>query len=256
MDHAQILALIAALSGTPEKDPFATLKAEAAKPGAMVSLEACPRPYPAGEIEGLTLICGHVKVPEDSAKPDGKMLPLAFGIFKTTSLFPEPDPLVYLHGGPSGKVFDIMHKVRDGFVLWRDRRDIVFYDQRSAGLSGGSVQCAKALTQNVVEIARPGSKANVYGIPAPELMQACVTELEKQGVPLPLYNTTQNALDVPLVAKAWGNYLVPLSIQNVGAAAATFSVRSGRRCCSSRGRRHCTRAYIHARCTAVCWLCQ
>jgi pimeloyl-ACP methyl ester carboxylesterase len=204
MDHAQILALIAALSGTPEKDPFATLKAEAAKPGAMVSLEACPRPYPAGEIEGLTLICGHVKVPEDSAKPDGKMLPLAFGIFKTTSLFPEPDPLVYLHGGPSGKVFDIMHKVRDGFVLWRDRRDIVFYDQRSAGLSGGSVQCAKALTQNVVEIARPGSKANVYGIPAPELMQACVTELEKQGVPLPLYNTTQNARDLSLLVKGLG----------------------------------------------------
>ncbi len=204
MDHAQILALIAALSGTPEKDPFAALKAEAAKPGAMVSLEACPRPYPAGEIEGVTLICGHVKVPEDPAKPDGKMLPLAFGIFKTTSLFPEPDPLVYLHGGPGGKVFDIMHKVRDGFALWRDRRDIVFYDQRSAGLSGGSVQCAKALTQNVVEIARPGSKANVDGIPAPELMQACVTELEKQGVPLPLYNTTQNARDLPLLVKGLG----------------------------------------------------
>lgn len=204
MDHAQILALIAALSGTPSNDPFAGLKAEAAKPGAVVSIEACPRPYPAGEIEGVTLICGHVKVPEDPAKPDGKMLPLAFGIFKTTSLFPEPDPLVYLHGGPGGKVFDIMHKVRAGFALWRDRRDIVFYDQRSAGLSGGSVQCANALTQNVVEIARPGGSANIDGIPAPELMQACVAELEKQGVPLPLYNTTQNARDLPLLVKGLG----------------------------------------------------
>lgn len=37
MDHAQILALIAALSGAPAKDPFAALKAEAAKPGAVVS---------------------------------------------------------------------------------------------------------------------------------------------------------------------------------------------------------------------------
>jgi pimeloyl-ACP methyl ester carboxylesterase len=204
MDHAQILALIAALSGTPSNDPFAGLKAEAAKPGAVVSIEACPRPYPAGEIEGVTLICGHVKVPEDPAKPDGKMLPLAFGIFKTTSLFPEPDPLVYLHGGPGGKVFDIMHKVREGFALWRDRRDIVFYDQRSAGLSGGSVQCAKALTQNVVEIARPGGTANIDGIPAPEMMKTCVAELEKQGVPLPLYNTTQNARDLPLLVKGLG----------------------------------------------------
>lgn len=204
MDHAQILALIAALSGTPANDPFAALRAEASKPGAVVSLSACPRPYPAGEIEGVTLICGHVKVPEDPAKPNGKVLPLAFGIFKATSLFPEPDPLVYLHGGPGGKVFDIMHKVRDGFALWRDRRDIVFYDQRSAGLSGGSVQCAQALTQNIVDIAQPGSKANVDGIPAPELMQACVAELEKQGVPLPLYNTTQNARDLPLLVKGLG----------------------------------------------------
>lgn len=204
MDHAQILALIAALSGPPSNDPFAGLKAEAARPRTVVSIEACPRPFPPGEIEGVTLICGHVKVPEDPAKPDGKMLPLAFGIFKTTSLFPEPDPLVYLHGGPGGKVFDIMHKVREGFALWRDRRDIVFYDQRSAGLSGGSVQCAKALTQNVVEIARPGGSANIDGIPAPDLMKSCVAELEKQGVPLPLYNTTQNARDLPLLVKGLG----------------------------------------------------
>lgn len=204
MDHAQILALIAALSGTPSNDPFAGLKAEAAKPGTVVSIEACPRPFPPGEIEGVTLICGRVKVPEDPAKPDGKMLPLAFGIFKTTSLFPAPDPLVYLEGGPGGSSFAILNKIRDAFAPWRDRRDIVFYDQRSAGLSGSSVQCAKALTQSVVEIARPGSTANIDGVPAPELMRACVAELEAQGVPLALYNTTQNARDLPLIIKALG----------------------------------------------------
>ena len=204
MDHAQILALIAALSGTPAKDPFAALKAEAAKPNAVVSLEACPRPFPAGEIEGTTLLCGRVKVPEDPAKPSGKMLPLAFGIFKTTSLFPEPDPLVYLEGGPGSSSFAIMHKIREAFAPWRDRRDIIFYDQRSGGLSGGSVHCAKALTQNVVEIARPGSTANVDGIPAPDMMKGCVAELEKQGVPLALYNTTQNARDLPLIMKGLG----------------------------------------------------
>ncbi len=204
MDHAQILALIAALSGPPSHDPFAGLKAEAARPGTVVSIEACPRPFPAGEIEGVTLICGRVKVPEDPAKPDGKMLPLAFGIFRTTSLFPEPDPLVYLEGGPGGSSFSILNKIRDAFAPWRDRRDVVFYDQRSAGLSGGSVQCARALTQSVVEIARPGSTANIDGVPAPELMKACVAELEAQGVPLALYNTTQNARDLPLIVKALG----------------------------------------------------
>lgn len=204
MDHAQILALIAALSGTPQSDPFAGLRAEAQKSGSVVSIEACPRPLPAGEIEGVSFICGHVKVPEDRTKPGGNMLPLAFAIYKATSRYPEPDPLVYLQGGPGGSAFDILSKLQTAFRPWRDRRDLVIYDQRSAGISGSSVNCAQALSKNLVEIARPGGKANIDGIAAPELMKTCVAELEKQGVPLALYNTTQNALDLPLIVKALG----------------------------------------------------
>ncbi len=204
MDYAQILALIAALGGEPQDDPFARLKADAARQGAVVSIEACPRPLPPGEIEGVSLICGRVKVPEDRTRPDGRMLPLAFAIYKATSRYPEPDPLVYLQGGPGGSAFDILEKLQTAFRPWRDRRDLVVYDQRSAGISGASVQCSQALSQNLVEIARPGSKANVDGIPTPDLMKQCVAELEKQGVPLPLYNTTQNALDLPLIVKALG----------------------------------------------------
>jgi len=65
--------------------------------------------------------------------------------------------------------------------------------------------CSGAIAaQNLVEIARPGGDANVGGIPAPDLMKACVAELEKQGVPLALYNTTENARDLPPIVKALG----------------------------------------------------
>lgn len=204
MDHAQILALIAALSGAPESDPFAALKAEAARPGTVLTVEACPRPLPVGEIEGQTLLCGRVKVPEDHNQPGGKTISLAFGVMKARSRFPAADPLVYLEGGPGQSSFGIMSKLEQAFRPWRDRRDIVFFDQRSGGLSGDSVDCRQALTDNVVEIARPGSTVNIGGIPDPKLMRQCVAELEAQGVPLALYNTTQNALDVPLVVKALG----------------------------------------------------
>ena len=100
MDHAQILALIAALSGAPQTDPFAALRADAAKPGAALSVEACPRPLPPDEIEGVTLLCGRVNVPEERTKPGGRMIPLAFAILKAPSRFPEADPVVYLQGGP------------------------------------------------------------------------------------------------------------------------------------------------------------
>lgn len=204
MDHAQIIAMIAALSGTPVSDPFAALRAESSKPGAVVSIESCPRPLPPGEIEGVSFICGRVKVPEDRSNPTSRMIPLLFAVFKATSRFPEPDPLVYLQGGPGGSAFDILSKLQTTFRPWRDRRDLVIYDQRSAGLSGASVNCAQALSQNLVEIARPGSTVNIDGIASPDLMKTCVAELKKQDVPLAVYNTTQNALDLPVLVKALG----------------------------------------------------
>ncbi|MGE0699840.1 MAG: alpha/beta fold hydrolase, partial [Hyphomicrobiaceae bacterium] len=199
MDHAQILALIAALSGSPASDPFAPLRAEAAKPGAIVSIEACPRPLPAYEIEGVSLICGRVKVPEERSKTGGRVIPLAFAVLKAASRFPEADPVVYLQGGPGGSAVAQIPLIERIFRPLRDRRDIVMFDQRSAGISGLSTSCANMLASNAYDIVRPDPATTL-----PALAKQCVGELEKEGVPLAVYNTTQNALDVPLVIKALG----------------------------------------------------
>jgi pimeloyl-ACP methyl ester carboxylesterase len=199
MDHAQILALIAALSGSPAADPFAPLRAEAAKPGAVVSIESCPRPLPAHEIEGMSLICGRVKVPEERAKTGGKSIPLAFAVLKATSRFPEADPVVYLQGGPGGSALTQIPLIERIFRPWRDRRDIIMFDQRSAGISGLTASCANMLSTNAYDIVRPDSAVKL-----PAVAKQCVGELEQLGVPLPVYNTTQNALDVPQVVKALG----------------------------------------------------
>jgi pimeloyl-ACP methyl ester carboxylesterase len=199
MEHAQILALIAALSGTPDVDPFATLRSEAAKPNAMVSIEPCPRPLPAHEIEGVSLLCGRVSVPEVRSKSGGKTIALAFAVLKATSRFPEADPVIYLQGGPGGSAVAQIPLIERIFRPWRDRRDIVMFDQRSAGISGLSTSCTNMLTTNAYDIVRPDPATTL-----PSLAKQCVTELEKEGVPLAVYNTTQNALDVPLIVKALG----------------------------------------------------
>lgn len=199
MDHAQILALIAALSGTPASDPFALLRAEAAKTGTIVSLEACPRPLPVNEIEGVSLICGRVAVPEDRSKSDGRTVSLAFAVLKATSRFPEADPVIYLQGGPGGSAVAQIPLIERVFRPWRDRRDVVMFDQRSAGISGLSSSCANMLAANAYDIVRPDPAATL-----PALAKQCVNELEAQGVPLSVYNTTQNALDVPVVVGAVG----------------------------------------------------
>ena len=61
---------------------------------------------PANEVEGKTLFCGTVQVPEDNAQPDGKKIPLKFAILKSWSQYPEPDPVVYLQGGPGDSALD------------------------------------------------------------------------------------------------------------------------------------------------------
>ncbi len=199
MDHAQILALIAALSGAPESDRFATIRAEAAKPNSIVRIEACPRPLPANEIEGVSLLCGRVNVPEDRSKAGGKIIPLAFAVLRATSRFPEANPVVYLQGGPGGSAVTQIPLIERIFRPWRDRRDIVMFDQRSAGVSGLSVSCMNMLSANAYEIARPEP-----GKSLPALAKECVAELDGLGVPLAAYNTTQNAFDVPLVVKTLG----------------------------------------------------
>ncbi|MHC1742335.1 MAG: hypothetical protein AB9873_04790 [Syntrophobacteraceae bacterium] len=75
-------------------DDFATLKSGGAEVKAPIAQISCPRPLPANEIEGKTVFCGTVQVPEDNSMPDGKKITLQFAILKTHSQYPEPDPPV------------------------------------------------------------------------------------------------------------------------------------------------------------------
>jgi hypothetical protein len=58
------------------------------------------------EIEGKTLICGTVNVPEDHAMPEGRRMDLQFAVYKSRSLVPAADGVVHLHGGPGGGIVD------------------------------------------------------------------------------------------------------------------------------------------------------
>ncbi len=199
MDHAQILALIASLSGTPSPDPFLGLRTASQQPNAVVSIEACPRPLPVNEIEGVSLICGRVKVPEERSKIGGRQVALNFAVLRASTGYSEPDPVVYLEGGPGGSAMKMLPALDLFFRPWRSRRDIVIYDQRSAGISGSSVNCFQAMSANLVDFMKVGG-----GIPSADQTKRCFDELTAKGIPLAAYNTTQNALDLPVIMSALG----------------------------------------------------
>lgn len=94
----------------------------------------CPAPLITSEVEGETYHCGVVYVPKNYDKPDGRIIELTFIVLHCTSLTPEPDPVVYLSGGPGGSALTEMshegNNLRISFNKVRERRDVVAFDQR------------------------------------------------------------------------------------------------------------------------------
>lgn len=204
MDYTGILALISFLTGNAE-DRFSSLKVATAG-NAPISQIVCPRPLPAEEIEGKTVFCGTVQVPEDHAKPDGKKISLEFAILKSHSLYPERDPVVYLQGGPGASAMVQIPLLAQTFEPFRKTRDVVFWDQRSAGLSGHSVKCFNALAANAAIIAKKQytstaiDGSNVHN----NTIADCLREIEAAGIDISKYNTTENARDIPTIVKTLG----------------------------------------------------
>jgi pimeloyl-ACP methyl ester carboxylesterase len=204
MTPEQIIAVVTALlAGEPDPAAFSLLRAGGADPRYPVTLEACPpEAVPATEVEGSSVVCGRVNVPEDHGNPDGTRIDLAFAVLRARTQSPVPDPVIYLHGGPGGgavkDLAGIVHPLFDGY---RSRRDVVTFDQRAAGISSDMVTCFSTLGGDIYELLAPGAftddKAN-------EFFKSCAEELRSGGNTLANYNTYQNALDVQALMLALG----------------------------------------------------
>lgn len=204
MTPDQIIAVVTALlTGAPDPAAFPAIAAGGADPRYPVMIEACPASsVPPTEVEGSTVICGRVNVPEDHGKPDGTRIDLAFAVLKARTQSPVPDPVIYLHGGPGGGAIlglaGIVHPLFDGY---RTRRDVVTFDQRAAGISSDMVTCFNTLGGNIFELLVPGAAAEGSD---DKLFKECANELSSSGNDLTAYNTVQNALDVQALMLALG----------------------------------------------------
>jgi hypothetical protein len=138
MTPDQILAFVLALtSPQPAAPAFPVIAAGGADNRYPVKAAPCPRPLAPFEIEGKTVACGTVSVPEDHAKPDGRRIPLTFMIFKSRSEAPAPDAVVHLHGGPGAGIVERVALTSTFFEGLRARRDVVAFDQRGVDTSAG-----------------------------------------------------------------------------------------------------------------------
>ncbi|WP_425049522.1 alpha/beta hydrolase [Psychromarinibacter sp. S121] len=201
MTPDQILqTLVALLSGTGEP-AFEALRDGGHDDRYPVVIESCPRPLGPLEVEGQTVICGRVSVPEDHNAEGGETIPLAFAILKSRSAAPAPDPVIYLHGGPGGYTVQSIPDNAAIFDFLRNRRDLVIFDQRASGISDRTIACYNAFAEDFMGFARPDEETM---FDADQPLAHCITEMVDSGIDLSLYNTTQSALDVRAIMHALG----------------------------------------------------
>lgn len=173
--------------------------------GAVVRLEHSevlePGPCPIGNAESLGVECATLRVPERHEQPDGPMLELAIAVVRSARPAPEPDPVIYLAGGPGGGALDTLPIWIDSSI--RRDRDIVLLDQRGTGYSRPALTCRGLSGAQVGFGLTPLTReemAATYRVRATE----CASELQGQGIDLAAYTTAQNADDIEALRIALG----------------------------------------------------
>ncbi len=157
--------------------------------------------------------CGSVDVYEDREAGAGRTLAIRTVVLGSTGEEPTADPLFVLMGGPGQGAADFAFDIAPAYAATRERRDVVFVDQRG---TGGS---------NPLDCELPGEPAAAFGAVFPRaVMAACRGELETRAN-LGLYTTALFVDDLDDVRQALGDEQINLSGGSYGTRASLVYAR-------------------------------
>jgi len=155
---------------------------------------------------GRTIDCGYVTVPENRIKASNtNTVRLAVAVMRTLSSNPEPDPIIYLDGGPGGETISSLESFYlDTFMEFDGaNRDVIFFDQRGIGFSEPRLFCQDTidLEYDLLDDLLPiEEESDLYD----EALFACRDRYLEQGIDLNSFNSSENAADVNDIRRALG----------------------------------------------------
>lgn len=141
----------------------------------------CPFDVPANE----DVTCGVLIVPENRQTNNGATVELMVAILHAYTDSPQPDPIIYLEGGPGGSALAFIDTWYDN--PYREKRDFILFDQRGTGFSLPSLNCPEMDNDE-----------------AENALIQCRDRLLSEGVDLTAYNSRENAADVEALRRALG----------------------------------------------------
>lgn len=178
----------------------------------------CPSALPPGEVEGKTVTCGILTVPENYSQPQGRKIDITYAVLRSRSQSPAPDPVLDLRGGPGGSVIDsgALAVRAQIYQSLRQTRDIVVFDQRGTQFSS-QLGCSPVFATfdtlskdnvNAQRIERAVARmddgdplTSEEGLLAYSL---CAKVLEAHGADLSQYNSPNSARDAVNLVTALG----------------------------------------------------
>jgi len=138
--------------------------------------------------------CGTFEVFEDRQSKNGRRIALKIIVFPATGPDKAPDPLFYIPGGPGSSATEDAPYVAPDFARIRERRDLVFVDQRGTGGSN-PLNC---------DLFKPGDLNSYLGAYFPlDDVRRCREQLAPKAN-LELYTTTIAMDDLDDVRAALG----------------------------------------------------
>ena len=160
----------------------------------------CPFDLPAGQVEGETVECGYLVVPEDRSDPDSRDVRLAGAIFHSPGGATEPDPIIYLSGGPGASALEFIYLSFEKFApAFAANRDLIMFDQRGVGRSEPALDCPAIveLSLELLDLELDGqqlTEREIFGLLVDTLL-SCKEDLSAVA-DLSAYNTAASAADV------------------------------------------------------------
>jgi pimeloyl-ACP methyl ester carboxylesterase len=131
-----LLVFVLGLSVSGQSKPTVAKSSSVLK---SISLQPCEVP---GAKEGVKekVLCGTYDVFENRALKSGRRIALKIVVFPATGQDKAADPLFYIPGGPGSSATEDAPYIAQDFAKTRERRDLVFVDQRGTGGSN-SLHC-------------------------------------------------------------------------------------------------------------------
>ena len=151
----------------------------------------CPYTLPAG----VDVTCGQLTVPENRDDPNNsRQIQIAFAILHSSSDNPQPDPIVYLSGGPGGYTLQTLENFTNLRPLYRDR-NLIVVDQRGVGFSQPALDCPEITAFEEANQASTITSED-FETGYQSAVADCRDRLSDAGIDLSAYHTDANAADI------------------------------------------------------------